>query len=140
MNSYLEVSMPSLKHIHFHPNQSVRTSACLPGCCLGHSILIHEGRRKTSPRIAAFLQPRPPRHSLCSQRGTAHPARGMFSLLLATTAALGLCRWLSFWGKLSSAAEQDDMPESKRWLQGARGIRKATKQEQEARGDPSYSA
>jgi len=41
-NFYLEVSMPSLKHIHFHPNLPITASTHLPGYCLGHNITIQE--------------------------------------------------------------------------------------------------
>lgn len=139
MNSYLEVSIPSVKHIHFHLNQPITASTHLPRT----QHIDPEGKEKDinhQERLPSTSQ-RPPRHSLCSKRDPAPPAHGILSLLLThNTAALRLCRWPSFWGKLSSAGEQGEMPESKGWLSGAQGIWKATEQEQEAQGDPSYSA
>lgn len=102
-----------------------------------------EGKEKDinhQERLPSTSQ-RPPRHDLCSRRDQALPGHGILSLLLThNTAALRLCRWSSFWGKLSSAGEQGEMLESKGWLSGAQGIWKATEQEQEAQGGPSYSA
>lgn len=132
-NSYLKASIPSPKHIHFHPNQTITVNVQLTWPLPGTQHTDPGGRPHWG-WMATFHHHRtqPQLLKMCSTWWDITPFNTQHS-------TLGLCRWASFWGKLSSAGEHGEMPEGKWWLSGAQSIWKAPKREQEAQGDPRYS-